>query len=198
MNFDNETIEDYRKIITNELAYGIFFYDWAIRQEIERHISTQLFQSPESMKQTTLKLLSHYVEKSKTKSIIGFTESDPALTTLSTWVAHQNEIPFYSYNLEDKGAFSQFVEPAKTPCSLIIPYATNDMQVNEVIALFTKQQIPIKQVISLIEEHPIHVDLLTKNTEYVKITDWNAIKNKILTFKNLTNEKMTELLEFLK
>ncbi len=134
MNFDKETIAGFKGIINDGLAYGAFLYDFAIRQEIEKHLSIQLFHSPEHMKQTTLKLLWSYIEKSGSKSLIGFTEDDPALTTVGTWVGYENNFPYYSYNLEDKGAFSQFIEPAKCPCTLLIPYSTNDIQVNEILA----------------------------------------------------------------
>lgn len=197
MDFDYETIAGFKKIITDEIAFGIFSYDWAVRHEIERHIATQLFQSPGHMKQTTLKLLCHHIEKSKAKSIIGFTEDDPGLTTLGVWVAIQNSLPFYSYNLEDQGAFSQFIEPAKCPCSLIIPYSTNSMQVREIIELFTKQKVPIIQVLSLVEEHPIQDDFLALGIEYTSITNWSSIRDRMKTFKNITGEKMTELLGFL-
>ena len=95
MNFDQETIAGFKGIINEGLAYGAFLYDFAIRQEIEKHLSIQLFHSPEHMKQTTLKLLWSYIEKSGSKSLIGFTEDDPALTTVGTWVGYENKFPYY-------------------------------------------------------------------------------------------------------
>ena|SRR5437879_4501834 len=132
MEFDKEAIESFRTIINDELAYGMFLYDWAIRREIGNHLAIQLFESPPHMIETLLKLLSHYVETAKTKSIIGFTEDDPALVTIATWVHMRTNLPFYPYNMEDAGAFSQFIRPEVCPCSLLIPYSANDIQVNEI------------------------------------------------------------------
>lgn len=195
MDFDTETINGFKKIITEDLAYGIFLYDWSIRTELEKHISTQLFHSPEHMKQTTLKLLWYYIEKSNTKSVIGYTEDDPALTTVVTWAAYENKFPFYSYNLEDQGSFSQFIEPAVCPCSLIIPYAANDIQMSEIIGLFTKQKVPITQVISMIEEHPLNFDFAGNGITYTSLANWHDIKNRITKFKNLTPDKLNQILE---
>ncbi len=196
LSFDQETIDGFKKIINDDLAYCIFLFDWAIQKEIENHISTHLFQSPPHMQQTTLKLLWYYIERSKAKSVIGFTEGDSGLVGVATVVSYDKVFPHYSYNMEDAGAFSQFIEPAHCPCSLIIPYSTNDIQVNEIIERFAQQKIPIIQVISMIEEHPLKTDFSKKGIEYVKISDWESIKNRIQKFKNLTPEKMVELMSF--
>ena len=66
MDFDQESIDGFKKIINDELAYGIFLFDWAIQKEIENHISGLLFQNSPHMSETTLKLLSFYVKQAKT------------------------------------------------------------------------------------------------------------------------------------
>ena len=196
MQFDQESIVGFKKIINEGLAYGIFLHDFAMVKEIENHISGLLFQSPPHMLQTTLKLLSHYIEKAKTKSIIGFTETSAGAIPVSTAVAQQVELPLYPYNMEDGGAFSQFIEPAHLPCSLILPYSTNDIQVNEIIGRISNQGPKITQVISLVEEHPIITDFSKQGIEYVSLANWNSIKERMQNFKNLTSEKMAELLVF--
>jgi hypothetical protein len=194
MQFGQEAINSFRTIINDELAYGVFLHDWAIRREIENHLSIQLFESPPSMKETLLKLLTHYVETSKTKSIIGFTEDDPALVAVATGVAMRTNLPFYSYNMEDSGALSQFIRPEICPCSLLIPYSTNDIQVNDIIKIFTEKMVPIKQVISLVEERPLKTDFQRLNVEYICIADWNSIQERIKKFRNVTPEKMASML----
>ena len=194
MNFDQETIDGFKQIINDGLAYGVFLFDFAFRQEIEKHVSIQLFHSPEHMKQITLKLLWHYIEKSGSKSLIVYTEDDPALTTVGTWVAYENKFPFYSYNLQDKGAFSQFIEPAKCPCTILIPYSTNHIQVNEIVELFSKQKVPINQIISMVEEHHLQTDFSKNGIDYVSLSNWDSITKRIKAFKNLTPKKMEEMI----
>jgi hypothetical protein len=194
MEFNQEAINSFKKIINDELAYSIFIYDWAIRKEVENHISVQLFESPHSMTLTLLKLLKFYIESSKTKSIIGFTEGDPALTSIAYWASTKTNLPYYSFNLDDEGAFSQFIRPEVCPCSLIIPYATNEIQVNEIIKLFTDKMVPITQVISLVEEHPIKTDSIDIGIEYLSIANWHSIQERILGFKNVMPEKMAKML----
>ena len=196
MNFDQNIIDDFKKIINDGLAHGIFLYDWAIRKEIEHHISTHLFQWPPHMQQTILKLLWYYIERSKAKSIIGFAEGDSGLVGIATVVGYDKIFPHYSYNMEDSGAFSQFIKPEHCPCSLIIPYSANDIQVTEIIERFTNQKVPIIQVISMVEEHPLKTDFSKKGIEYVKLADWGSILSRISSFKNLTSEKTAELLSY--
>jgi hypothetical protein len=194
MNFDEKAIQSFKKILNDELAHGVFLYDWAIRKEIEKHISVQLFESPYSMTLTLLKLLKFYIQRSKVKSIIGFTEDDPALTSIGTWASQETKLPFYSYNMEDAGALSQFVRPEVCPCSLLIPYSTNDIQVNDIIKIFTEKMVPITQVISLVEEHPLKTDSLDIGIEYLSIANWHLIQEQILGFKNVMPEKMAKML----
>ncbi len=194
MDFNQEVINSFKKIINDELAYDVFIYDWAIRKEIENHISVQLFESPYSMTLTLLKLLKFYIERSKSKSIIGFTEDDPSLTSVGTWASQKTGLPFYSFNMEDAGALSQFVRPEVCPCSLLIPYSTNDIQVNDIIKIFTEKMVPIKQVISLVEEHPIKTDSLDIGIEYLSIANWTSIQTRIKEFRNVTPEKMSKML----
>ena len=171
MRFGDDAVKSFRHIINDEIAYGIFLYDGAVRKELENHLSVQLFESPPSMRETLLKLLSHYIEGSGTKSIIGFTEDDPSLTTIATWASMRTNLPFYSYNMNDPGALSQFVRPEVCPCTLLIPYSANDIQVNEIIRIFTDKMVPIKQVISLVEERPLDTDFQKLKVEYVSIAN---------------------------
>ena len=194
MEFNQEAINSFKKIINDELAYDIFIHDWAIRKEIENHISIQLFESPYSMILTLLKLLKFYIQRSKVKSVIGFTEDDPALTSIGTWASHETKLPFYSYNMEDAGALSQFVRPEVCPCSLLIPYSTNEIQVNDIIKIFTEKMVPITQIISLVEEHPLKTDSLDIGIEYLSIANWTSIQERILGFKNVMPAKMAKML----
>ncbi|MBI1828181.1 MAG: hypothetical protein HY222_08745 [Thaumarchaeota archaeon] len=198
MEFNQEAINSFKKIINDELAYDIFIYDWAIRKEIENHISVQLFESPYSMILTLLKILKFYIERSKTKSIIGFTEDDPALTSIGTWASQETKLPFYSYNMEDAGAQNQFVRPGVCPCSLLIPYSTNDIQVNDIIKIFTEKMVPITQVISLVEEHQLKMDSLDIGIEYLSVANWHSIQERIISFKNVMPEKMAKMLSIFK
>jgi hypothetical protein len=191
MKFAQEAINSFRTIINDELAYGMFLHDWAIRKEIENHLSIQLFESPPNMKETLLKLLTHYIETAKTKSIIGFTEDDPALIAVATGVAMQTNLPFYSYNMQDSGALSQFIRPETCPCSLLIPYSANDIQVNDTIKIFTDKMVPIIQVISLVEERPLKIDF--QKLEYVSIANWHSIQERIKRFRNVVPEKMASM-----
>jgi len=194
MYFDSDTVKNFEKILTDGLAYGVFLHEWAIVKEIENHLSGMLFQSPSHMLKTAIKLISFYIERAKTKSIIGYTEGPAGAIPIATPVANQMNLPLYSYNMEDGGAFSQFIEPELLPCSLIIPYSTNDIQVNDILGRFSKQGPQISQIISLVEEHPLKTNFSEKGIEYVKISDWNSIKDRIKQFRSLTNEKMSELL----
>ncbi len=196
MSFDQESINGFKKIINDELAYGIFLFDWAIQKEIENHISGLLFQNSPHMSETTLKLLSFYVKQAKTKSVLGFTEGPVGAIPLAIAVAQRMNLPSYQYNMEDKGSFSQFVEPADLPCSLILPYSTNDIQVNEIIERFSKQGPQITQVISLVEEHSLQTDFSKREIDYVKLADWNNIQNRIHSFRNLTPKRMAEITSF--
>jgi hypothetical protein len=198
MKFDREAINSFRTIINDELAYGVFLYDWAIRKEIESHLSIHLFESSPHMKETLLKLLTHYVESADTKSIIGFTEDDPVLVSVATGVAMRTDLPFYPYNMEDSGAFSQFIRPETCPCSLLIPYSANDIQVNEIIKIFTDKMVPIKQVISIVEERPLKTDFQKLKVEYISVANWDSIQKRILRFKNVVPEKMTSMLSLFK
>src|SRR5437879_3307340 len=119
MRFDHEAIDSFRTIINDGLAYGVFLHDWAIRKEIGNHLSIQLFESPPHMQETLVKLLSHYIETAKTKSIIGYTEDDPALVKVTTSIAMHLNLPFYSWNMEDPGALSQSFRRETYPCTLL-------------------------------------------------------------------------------
>lgn len=198
MQFNQEAINSFRTIINDGLAYGIFLYDWAVRKEIESHLSVQLFESPPHMKETLLKLLIYYVETAKTKSIIGFTEDDSALVTVATGVAMRTNLPFYSYNMQDSVALSQFIRPETCPCSLLTPYSANDVQVNDIIKIFTEKMVPIKQVISLVEERPLKTDFQKLKIEYIGISNWNSIQERIKRFRNVVPEKMASMLSLFK
>lgn len=198
MQFNEEAINSFRTIINDELAYGVFLHNWAIRKEIENHLSIHLFESSPHMRETLAKLLTYHVEKAKTKSIIGFTEDDPVLVPVATGVAMRTGLPFYPYNMEDSGAFSQFIRPEVCPCSLLIPYLANDIQVNEIIKMFTDKMIPIKQVISLVEERPLKTDFQKLDVEYISIANWNSIQERIKMFRNVVPEKMTSMLNLFK
>lgn len=67
MEFNQDTIYNFRKIINDELAYGVFLYERAVRKEFGNHISTQLFESPYSVTLTLLKLLKYYIQRANTK-----------------------------------------------------------------------------------------------------------------------------------
>lgn len=196
IDFDQETINDFKQIINDGLAYGVFLYDWAIQKEIENHLSGLLFQDPPHMLETTLKLLSFYIKRAKTKSIIGFTEGPAGAIPVTIAVAQRMDMPSYEYNMEDEGSFSQFIEPAYLPCSLILPYSSNDIQVNEIIQRFYNQGPKITQVISLVEEQPVKTDFSEHGIEYVSLANWDSIRNRIQDFKNLTPQKTEELQSF--
>jgi len=196
MIFTSESMSDFKKIITEGIAYGVFLYPDAFNKDVDgNHISTKLFQDPPHIHQTTLKFISSSIENAKTKSIIGFTENDPFLISIATQVSYSLKMPFYPYDLEnDSSADSKFVRPEVVPCSLIIPYSINQNHVNEVIERFSQQKVPISQVISLIDENPTKTTFPHQDFEFVSICDWISLQDRIKQFKNLTNEKMQELL----
>jgi len=196
MNFDQESIDGFKQIINDGLAYGVFLHDWAFQKEIENHISCLLFQDSPHMLETTLKLLSFYVKKAETKSVIGFTEGPVGSIPIAVAVGQRMNLPSYQYNMEDEGSFSQFVEPAHLSCSLILPYSANDIQVNEIITRFSNQGPQITQVISLVEEHPLETDFSKINIEYYSLANWIDIGKRVQKFKNLTPKKMNELTSF--
>ncbi len=195
MKFDDETIEGFKKIISDGLAHGVFLYPNGFKKEVDgNHIAIHLFQKPPHMQVTTLKLLKHYISNAGVKSVIGFSENDQALIAIVTQTAYDLNLPFYSYDLEnDAGADSQFVRPEVVPCSLLIPYSINAKHVLEIIERFEQQKVPIKQVIAMINENSSKIEL-SNEIDFFSISDWNSIKKRIEQFKNLTNEKMTELL----
>jgi len=196
MKFDDETIQGFKKIISDGLAHGVFLYPNSFKKEIDgNHIAIHLFQKPPHMQVTTLKLLKHYISNAGVKSVIGFSENDQALIAIATQAAYDLNLPFYSYDLEnDPGADSQFVRPEVVPCSLILPYSITESQVLEIVEKFQQQKIPIKQVIALVEEKPLQTKFSGKDFEYCIISDWNTIKNRIQQFQNLTQERMTHMM----
>ena len=200
MNFDAETIDGFKKIITDGLAYGVFLYPNSFKQEVDgNHIAIHLFQKPPHMEETTLKLLKHHISNSEAKSVIGFSENDQALIAIATKAAYDLNLPFYPYDLEnDLGADSQFVRPEVVPCSLILSYSITKNQVQEVINRFTQQKVPIKQVIVLVEEKPLEAKFSGKDFEYHVVSDWASIKERMKYFKNLTSGKRQELANLLK
>jgi len=195
VDFDSETIKGFKKILLEGLAHGVFLYPDAFRKEIDgNHIAIHLFQKPPHMQKTTLKLLKYYISNSDAKSVISFSENDQALITIATQATYDLKLPFYPYDLEnDSGADSQFVRPEVVPCSLILPYSINESQVLEIIERFEQQGPQIKQVIAMINENPSKIEFL-QEIEFISISDWDSIKDRIKQFKNLTNEKMSELL----
>lgn len=200
MNFDSETINGFKKIISDGLAYGVFLYPNSFKKEVDgNHIATHLFQKPPHMQVTTLKLLKHYISNAGAKSVIGFSENDQALIAIVTQAAYDLNLPSYSYDLEnDPGADSQFVRPEVVPCSIILPYSITKNQVQEVINRFNQQKVPIKQVIVMVEEKPIETKFSGKDFEYCVISDWASIKERIKLFKNLTDKKMEQLSNYFK
>lgn len=96
--------------------------------------------------------------------------------------------------MQDSGALSQFVRPETCPCSLLIPYSANDIQVNDIIKIFTDKMVPIKQVIALVEERPLKTDFENLKVEYISITNWNSIQERIKMFRNVMPEKMASML----
>lgn len=195
MEFDEETVNGFKQIITDGLAYGTFLDPAALSVEVDgKHIANRLFQNPPHMIETTLKLLEFYISRANVKSVISFTENDQALTSIVAQTCYKMEIPFFVYDLEnDQGADSQFVRPEVVPCSVIIPYSINENQVLEIIGRFEQQKVSIKQVIAMVEENPMKSGFSGK-IEYLALSDWNFIKNRVKSFKNLTDEKMKELL----
>lgn len=188
--------EDFKKIIIDGLAFNIFHNKNAFREEIDgSHISVNLFEHPPHLKEITLRLLRSYINQVNTKSIIGFTENDPSLTIFATQVSYIEKIPYYNYDLEnDQGAYSQFIRPEIVPCSLIIPYSINENHVMEIIERFSQQKVPISQVIAMVDENPSKTTFSNKDFEFVSISDWSSLKKRISEFKNITDEKMAELL----
>lgn len=197
MEFDETALNSFRQIINDELAYGIFLYDWAVRKEIKSHLSVRLFESS-PLKETLLKLISYHIKRAETKSIVVFTEDDPALGAIATWVSTRTKLPFHSYSLKDPSALSQFITPEVCSCSLLISYSSNDIQVNEIVKVFTDKMVPIKQVISLVEERPLDSDFRKMKIEYVSVANWFSLQERIKKFKNLTPQKMSEMLQIFK
>lgn len=200
MSFDSETINGFKKIISDGLAHGVFLYPNSFKKEVDgNHIAIHLFQRPPHMQETTLKLLKYYISNSDAKSVIGFSENDQALIAIATQAAYDLNLPFYPYDLEnDPGADSQFVRPEVVPCSLILPHSITENQVQEVINRFNQQKVPIKQVIVMVEEKPIKTKLSGKDFEYCVVSDWISIKERIKLFKNLTDKKMEQLSNYFK
>ncbi len=192
----SQNIEDSKKIILDSLTFNIFHNKNAFREETDgKHISVTLFEDPKHLKEITLKLLQTYIKQSNAKSVIGFTENDPSLTIFATQANFIEEIPYYNYDLEnDAGAFSQFIKPEIVPCSLIIPYSINKNYVLEIVERFSQQKVPISQIISMIDENFSKTTFSNKDFDFVSICDWISLKNQISEFKNITNEKMNELL----
>jgi len=192
----SQIIEDSKKIITDSLAFNIFHNKDAFREETDgKHVFVNLFDDPKHLKEITLKLLQTYIKQSNAKSVIGFTENDPSLTIFATQVCYIENIPFYNYDLEnDAGAFSQFIRPEIVPCSLIIPYSINENHVLEIVERFSQQKVPITQVISMVNENLSKNIFSNKDFDFVSICDWISLKNRISEFKNITDEKMNELL----
>ena len=188
--------EDFKKIILDGLAFNIFHNKNAFRQEIDgSHISVNLFEHPPHLKEITLRLLRSHINQVNTKSIIGFTENDPSLTIFATQISYIEKIPYYNYDLEnDQGADSQFIRPEIVPCSLIIPYSINENHVMEIIERFSQQKVPISQIIAMVDENLSKTTFSNKDFEFVSISDWSSLKKRIGGFKNITDEKMAELL----
>jgi hypothetical protein len=192
----SQTIVDFKKIITDSLAFNIFHNKASFNEEIDgKHISISLFDNPKHLKEITLRLLQTYIKQANTKSIIGFTENDPSLSIFATQVSYIEKIPYYNYDIEnDQGADSQFIEPELVPCTLIIPHSINENHIMELVERFSQQKVPISQVISMIDENLSKTTFSDKDFEFVSICDWISLKDRISQFKNITNEKMNELL----
>ncbi len=192
-----QNTEDFKKIITDSLAFNIFHNKNAFREETDgKHISINLFEDPPHLREITLRLLRTYINHANTKSVIGFTENDQFLVTFATQVCYIENIPFYNYDLEnDAGAFSQFIRPEIVPYSLIIPYSINKNHVLEIVERFSQQKVPITQVISMVEEHPLNFDFAGNGITYTSLANWNDIENRITKFKNLTPAQMNQILE---
>lgn len=190
-----KSIEDSKTIIIDSLAFNIFHNKSPFNEETDgKHIPITLFDDPKHLKEITLRLLQTYIKHSNAKSVIGFTENDPSLTIFATQATF-GEIPYYNYDLEhDAGAFSQFIRPEIVPCSLIIPYSINENHVLEVIEQFSQQKVPISQVITMVDENLSRTTFSDKDFEFVSLCDWISLKDRISQFKNITNEKMKELL----
>jgi len=192
----SQPTEDFKKIIIDSLAFNIFHNENAFREETDgKHISINLFEDPLHLREITLRLLRTYINHANSKSVIGFTENDQSLVTFATQVCYIENIPFYSYDLEnDAGAFSQFIRPEIVPCSLIIPYSINENHVLEIVERFSQQKVPISQVISMVDENPSKTVFSNKDFDFVSICDWVSLRNRIREFKSITREKMDELL----
>lgn len=188
--------EDFKKIITDSLAFNIFHNKDSFREETNgKHISVSLFENPPHLREITLRLLRTYINHANAKSVIGFTENDQSLVTFATQVCYVGNIPFYNYNLEnDVGAFSQFIRPEIVPCSLIIPYSINQNHVLEMVERFSQQKVPISQIISMVDENPSKTIFSNNNLGFISLCDWNSLKNRISEFKSITEEKMDKLL----
>ena len=197
VNFDQQTIDGFTEIINDELAYDIFLHENAIVKEIENHISGMMFLSPPHMLVTASKLLSHYIETENSKSVIGYAEDSVGAIPITTHIANQLEIPFYPYNMVDGGLAIQTIKPEHCPCTLIIPYTTNDIQIQEIIERFN-QNGEINQIISLVEEHPVQTNFSKEGIKYIKIANWDSIREKMQKFKNIIPERKEEILNYLK
>lgn len=192
----SQTIDDFKKIILDSLAFNIFHNKISFSKEIDgKHIPIKLFENPSHLREITLRLLKIYLSQANSKSVIGFTENDQSIVIFSTQVCYTENIPFYNYDLEnDAGAFSQFIRPEIVPCSLIIPYSVNENHVLEIVEQFSQQKVPISQVISMVDENLSKTSFSNKNFDFVSVCDWISLKNRISKFKNLTKEKMDKLL----
>lgn len=192
----SQIINNSKEIITDSLAFNVFHNNNAFRENTDgKHIVLVLFEDPKHLKETTLKLLQTFLKQSKCKSVIGFTENDPSLSILATQASFNENLPYYNYDLEhDKVAFSQFIEPEKVPCSLIIPYSINENHVLEVIDRFLQQKVTITQVISIIDENLSKTTFSDQNFDFVSVCDWGSLKDRFSHYHNITNEKMDRLL----
>jgi hypothetical protein len=192
----NQPVTDFKKIITDSLAFNIFHVKDAFSENTDgKHISVSLFENPLHLKEITLRLLRIYLKQAKTKSVIGFTENDPSLTIFATQVSYIEKMPFYNYDLENyQSADNQFIEPENVPCSLIIPYSINESHVLEIIERFSQQKVPISQVISMVDENLSGTTISNNKIEFVSISNWVSLKDRISHFQNITNMKMDQML----
>ena len=188
-----------RSIITDSLSFNIFHRDDAFRTGTDgKHIQLALFLAPEHLKETTLKLLRAFLKQSGSKSVIGLAENDPSLTVLAAQASSRENTPYYNYGPGAEFPFGQLAGPAKAPRTLMIPYSVSQSHVLETVGMFSQHKVRISQVIAVVDENPPKRAFAGQDFEFVSVSDWESLRERIGRFQNVTAEKMDRVLSNLR